>query len=73
MPTSSARCGITRHRAAAVVVLPDAITPADPHPSEHALAARLWIMGVPEPSVNGKGTGVAKAAGLVTAMLSRDI
>jgi hypothetical protein len=40
------------------VVLPDAITPADPHPSEKALAARLWIMGVPEPSVNGKGTGI---------------
>ena len=38
------------------VVLPDAITPADPHPSEHALAARGWLMGVPEPSVNGKGT-----------------
>lgn len=39
------------------VVLPDAITPADPHPSGHALAADLWLMGVPEPLVNGKGIG----------------
>ncbi len=39
------------------VVLPDAITPADPHPSEHALAADLWLMGVPAPLVNGKGIG----------------
>lgn len=39
------------------VVLPDAITPADPHPSEHALAADLWLMGVPLPLVNGKGIG----------------
>jgi hypothetical protein len=39
------------------VVLPDAITPADPHPSEHALAARGWLMGVPTPLVNGKGIG----------------
>ncbi len=39
------------------VVLPDAITPADPHPSEHALAADLWLMGVPTPLVNGKGIG----------------
>jgi hypothetical protein len=39
------------------VVLPDAITPADPHPSEHALAADLWLMGVPMPLVNGKGIG----------------
>ena len=40
------------------VVLPDAITPADPHPSEHALAAHPWIMGVPEPAINGTGTGI---------------
>lgn len=40
------------------VVLPDAITPADPHPSQHALAADLWLMGVPELSVNGKGAGI---------------
>ncbi len=39
------------------VVLPDAITPADPNPSEHALAAGLWLMGVPAPLVNGKGIG----------------
>jgi hypothetical protein len=39
------------------VVLPDAITPADPHPSEHALAADLWLIGVPAPLVNGKGIG----------------
>lgn len=39
------------------VVLPDAITPADPHPSERALAARGWLMGVPLPLVNGKGIG----------------
>jgi len=39
------------------VVLPDAITPADPNPSEHALAAGLWLMGVPAPFVNGKGIG----------------
>jgi hypothetical protein len=39
------------------VVLPDAITPADPHPSEKALAARGWLMGVPLPLVNGKGIG----------------
>lgn len=39
------------------VVLPDAITPADPHPSERALAADLWLMGVPTPLVNGKGIG----------------
>jgi hypothetical protein len=39
------------------VVLPDAITPNDPHPSEKALAARSWLMGVPEPLVNGKGIG----------------
>ena len=39
------------------VVLPDAITPADPHPSEKALAAGSWLMGVPMPLVNGKGIG----------------
>lgn len=39
------------------VVLPDAITPNDPHPSEHALAAESWLMGVPMPLVNGKGIG----------------
>jgi hypothetical protein len=39
------------------VVLPDAITPADPHPSEKALAAGLWLIGVPAPLVNGKGIG----------------
>ena len=39
------------------VVLPDAITPADPHPSEHALTAQPWLMGVPLPLVNGKGIG----------------
>lgn len=39
------------------VVLPDAITPNDPHPSEKALAAHLWLMGIPFPSVNGKGIG----------------
>jgi hypothetical protein len=39
------------------VVLPDAITPADPNPSAHALAADLWLMGVPMPLVNGKGIG----------------
>ena len=44
------------------VVLPDAITPADPHPSEHALAAGLWLMGVPTPLVNGKGIGTPKQA-----------
>jgi hypothetical protein len=39
------------------VVLPDAVTPNDPHPSEHALAAESWLMGVPMPLVNGKGIG----------------
>jgi hypothetical protein len=39
------------------VVLPDAITPNDPHPSEKALATQLWLMGIPFPSVNGKGIG----------------
>lgn len=35
------------------VVLPDAITPADPHPSEQALAHGRWLMMVPDPMVNG--------------------
>lgn len=39
------------------VVLPDAITPADPHPSTRTLAAQSWLMGVPTPLVNGKGIG----------------
>lgn len=39
------------------VVLPDAITPNDPHPSEKALAAHLWLMGIPFPSVNRQGIG----------------
>jgi len=39
------------------VVLPDAITPNDPHPSEKALAADLWLMGIPFPLVNRQGIG----------------
>lgn len=42
------------------VVLPDAITPNDPHPSEKALAARGWLMGLPTPLVNGKGIGTPR-------------
>ncbi len=39
------------------VILPDAITPNDSHPTEKALAAESWLMGVPMPLVNGKGIG----------------
>ncbi len=39
------------------VVLPDAITPNDPHPSEKALAAHMWLIGIPFPSVNHQGIG----------------
>ncbi len=35
------------------VILPDAITPDDPHPSEQTLGSEHWFMVAPEPSVNG--------------------
>lgn len=35
------------------VVLLDAITPSDPHPSLHTLAHQNWIMGAPEATVDG--------------------
>jgi hypothetical protein len=37
------------------VVLPSAITPEDPHPSEKTLGAERWVMAVPQPTVNGSG------------------
>lgn len=37
------------------LVLPNAITPADPHPSEQTLGHEHWLMLVPEPSVDGSG------------------
>jgi hypothetical protein len=35
------------------VVLVDALTPTDPHPSTHTLADQNWIMGLPDASVDG--------------------
>lgn len=35
------------------VVLPDAITPEEPHPSEATLGPKLWLMTPVEPSVDG--------------------
>lgn len=37
------------------LVLPNAITPSDPHPSEQTLGREHWLMLVPEPSVDGSG------------------
>lgn len=37
------------------LVLPEAITPSDPHPSERTLGSKRWLMLVPQPTVNGSG------------------
>jgi hypothetical protein len=37
------------------LVLPDAITPDDPHPSAKTLAAARWLIAIPQPKVNGSG------------------
>jgi hypothetical protein len=37
------------------VVLPEAITPDDPHPSERTLGAEHWLMAIVEPTVDGSG------------------
>jgi hypothetical protein len=39
------------------VVLPDAITSANPHPSEQTLGEQDWLMAIPQPTVNGSGAG----------------
>lgn len=39
------------------VVLTDAITPADPHPSEKTLGNQDWLIAIPLPWVNGHGIG----------------
>jgi hypothetical protein len=38
------------------LVLPDAITPSDPHPSEQTLGREHWLMLVPQPVVDGSYT-----------------
>ena len=38
------------------LVLPDAITPNDPQPSEQTLAAEHWLIAIPQPTVNGSGS-----------------
>jgi hypothetical protein len=37
------------------IVLPDAITPDNPHPSEKSLAGEGWFIEPPQPTVNGSG------------------
>lgn len=39
------------------VVLPDAITPADQHPSKKMLGSQDWLIAIPLPQVNGHGVG----------------
>lgn len=43
------------------VVLLDAITPNDPHPSEQTLAHQNWLMGAPEASVDGSAAKLTGA------------
>jgi hypothetical protein len=45
------------------VVLPDAVTPTDPHPSEKTLGSQDWLMAIPVPQVNGHGVGEYVARG----------
>ena len=40
------------------VVLPDAITPNDPHPSYQTLAKQNWVIGAVEASVDGSGVKI---------------
>jgi hypothetical protein len=44
-------------RLAVWVVLPDAITPTDQHPSEKTLGSQDWLIAIPLPQVDGHGIG----------------
>jgi hypothetical protein len=44
------------------IVLPDAVTPNNPHPTEKTLGADHWLMAIPAPSVNSSGSAQDQAS-----------